>query len=157
MPTPSKPVKAFKHKDAKRAHIPSGEEAGYEAESAKVKEAGAVELPLNPVITRGQDPELFWMHKYGSDERLTTQLDELQAKLKAGDTAGARTALENLREPPVCGEEGPEDRRPRHQSVWGRNNEGAGSEITAFLPSVAHAVPPHRLPRGSPLHAVSPC
>ena len=98
MPTPSKPVKAFKHKDAKRAHIPSGEEAGYEAESAKVKEAGAVELPLNPVITRGQDPELFWMRKYGSDEKLTAQLDELQAKLKAGDTAGARTALENLRD-----------------------------------------------------------
>jgi adenine-specific DNA-methyltransferase len=98
MPKPSKPVRAFKHKDAKRAHIPSGEEAGYEAESAKVKEAGAVELPLNPVITRGQAPELFWMHKYGSDEKLTTQLDELQAKLKAGDTAGARTALENLRD-----------------------------------------------------------
>jgi adenine-specific DNA-methyltransferase len=98
MSKPHKPVKSFKHKDAKRAHIPSGEEAGYEAESAKVKEAGAVELPLNPVITRGQDPELFWMHKYGSDEKLTAQLDELQAKLKAGDTAGARSALENLRD-----------------------------------------------------------
>ena len=98
MPKPSKPVRAFQHKDTKRAHIPSGEEAGYEAESAKVKEAGAVELPLNPVITRGQDPELFWMHKYASDEKLTAQLDELQARLKAGDTAGARTALENLRD-----------------------------------------------------------
>jgi adenine-specific DNA-methyltransferase len=95
---PTKLVKAFKHKDAKRAHIPSGEEAGYEAGSTKVKEAGAIELPLNPVITRGQDPELFWMHKYGSDEKLTAQLDELQAKLKAGDTAGARTALELLRD-----------------------------------------------------------
>ena len=81
MPKPSKPVRAFQHKDTKRAHIPSGEEAGYEAESAKVKEAGAVELPLNPVITRGQDPELFWMHKYASDEKLTAQLDELQARL----------------------------------------------------------------------------
>jgi len=95
---PQKPVKSFKHKDAKRAHIPSAEEAGYEAGSAKVKEAGAIELPLNPVITRGQDPELFWMHKYGSDEKLTAQLDEFQAKLKAGDAAGARTALENLRD-----------------------------------------------------------
>ena len=27
---PHKPVKSFKHKDAKRAHIPSAEEAGYE-------------------------------------------------------------------------------------------------------------------------------
>jgi adenine-specific DNA-methyltransferase len=93
-----KPIKAFKHKEAKRAHIPSAEEAGYEAGSAKVKEADAIEFPLNPVITRGQDPELFWMHKYASDEKLTAQLDELQAKLKAGDTAGARTALEILRD-----------------------------------------------------------
>ncbi|MBK9338895.1 MAG: hypothetical protein IPM98_21115 [Lewinellaceae bacterium] len=23
------------------------------------------ELPLNSVVTREQDPELFWMHKYG--------------------------------------------------------------------------------------------
>src|SRR2546427_8417578 len=95
---PTKPVKSFKHKEAKRAHIPSAEEAGYEAGSAKVQEADAVELPLNPIITRGQDPELFWMHKYGTDEKLTAQLDQLQAKLKAGDTAGARTALENLRD-----------------------------------------------------------
>ena len=28
---PTKPVKSFKHKEAKRAHIPSAEEAGYEA------------------------------------------------------------------------------------------------------------------------------
>jgi adenine-specific DNA-methyltransferase len=106
---PLKPVKAFKHKDAKRAHIPSAEEAGYEAGSAKVKEADAIELPLNPVITRGQDPELFWMHKYASDEKLTAQLDELQAKLKAGDTAGARTALELLRDVIMHRYQQPED------------------------------------------------
>jgi hypothetical protein len=35
---PPKPVKSFKHKEAKRAHIPSAEEAGYETASAKVKE-----------------------------------------------------------------------------------------------------------------------
>jgi adenine-specific DNA-methyltransferase len=93
-----KPVKAFKHKEAKRAHIPSAEEAGYEAGSAKVKEGAAMQLPLNPIIARGQDPELFWMHKYASDEKLAAQLDELQTKLKAGDTAGARTALELLRD-----------------------------------------------------------
>ncbi len=97
MKTP-KPVKAFKHKNVQRSHIPSGEEAGYEAGSPKVREAAAIQLPLNPVISRGQDPELFWMHKYGSDEKLTAQLDELQAKLKAGDNAGARTALESLRD-----------------------------------------------------------
>lgn len=95
---PPKPIKAFKHKDAKRAHIPSAEEAGYEAQSSKVKEADIKEVPLNPVITRGQDPELFWMHKYGTDEKLTAQLDDLQAKLKAGDLSAARTALENVRD-----------------------------------------------------------
>jgi len=95
---PIKPVKAFKHKEVKRAHIPSVEEAGYEAQSPKVRESGAIELPLNPVITRGQDPELFWMHKYGSDEKLTAQLNILQEKLKGNDLPGARTALENLRD-----------------------------------------------------------
>jgi hypothetical protein len=33
---PPKPVRAFQHKNAKRAHIPSAEEAGYEAGSPKV-------------------------------------------------------------------------------------------------------------------------
>ena len=77
--------------------------------SDKVKEAGAVELPLNPVITRGQDPELFWMHKYGSDEKLTEQLNALQEKLKAGDLSGARTALENLRDTIARRYEQPDD------------------------------------------------
>src|SRR6266700_4227526 len=106
---PHKPVKSFKHKDAKRAHIPSAEEAGYEAGSAKVNEAGAAELPLNPVITRGQDSELFWMHKYASDQKLTAQLNFLYAKLKAGDTAGARTALELLRDVIMHRYQQPED------------------------------------------------
>jgi adenine-specific DNA-methyltransferase len=106
---PYKPVKAFKHKEAKRVHIPSAEEAGYEAGSAKVKEADAIEIPLNPVISRGQDPELVWMHKYATDEALAVQLDELQTKLKAGDTAGARTALEILRDVIAHRYEQPED------------------------------------------------
>jgi hypothetical protein len=54
MPTTRKPIKSFKHKDVKRAHIPSAEERGYEAGSAKVKEADAIELPLNPVIKEGR-------------------------------------------------------------------------------------------------------
>jgi adenine-specific DNA-methyltransferase len=107
---PPKPVKSFKHKEVKRAHIPSAEEAGYEAGSPKVQSGpDQKQIPLNPVITRGQDPELFWMHKYGSDEKLTAQLDELQAKLKAGDTAAARTALENLRDTIARRYEQPED------------------------------------------------
>ena len=99
MSKPNKPVKSFKHKSAKRAHIPSAEEAGYEAASPKVKGGPQKKtLPLNPIISRGQDPELFWMHKYKNDEKLTACLEELQARLKANDTPGARTALENLRD-----------------------------------------------------------
>ena len=66
---PKKTVKAYKHKEVKRAFIPSAEEAGYEKDSAKVK-AGPTEhkFPRNPIVQRGQDPELFWMHKYGADD-----------------------------------------------------------------------------------------
>ncbi len=127
---PTKPVKAFKHKDAKRAHIPSAEEAGYEAYSPKVRAADTVELPLNPVITRGQDPELFWMHKYADDKQLAAQVDELSARLKANDTAGARLHP-TLRppEPSLPRKERPEDRRPRHQPVWRRDHQGCGGQI----------------------------
>ena len=77
----AKKVSSIKHKDDKRAHIPSQEEAGYEDANPKVK-AGKKKLELdlnpkyfngNPVIHRGQDPELFWMNKYGpgdTDDRL---------------------------------------------------------------------------------------
>jgi len=93
-----KPVKAYKHK-GKRAHIPSGEEAGYEAGSVAVAQGpDQVLLPLNPVVTRGQDPELFWMHKYPTDERLSALLAEMESALKSGDTTTARSLLEQARE-----------------------------------------------------------
>lgn len=65
----AKKITSIKHGEEKRAHIPSQEEAGYEAASAKVK-AGKKKLglPKNPVVHRGQDPELFWMNKYGPDD-----------------------------------------------------------------------------------------
>lgn len=61
-------TKSYKHKD-KRPHIPSKEEAGMETASPVVKEKTATEFPLNPVVHRGQDPELFWLNKYGNDNR----------------------------------------------------------------------------------------
>ena len=71
MPKPPKDIKAFKHTAAKRAHIPSAEEAGSEAASPAVKGAPAkVEIPLNPVVHRGQDPELFWLGKYGDQSAI---------------------------------------------------------------------------------------
>ena len=63
-----KPVKSIIHKEDKRAHIPSGEEAGYEAGNPVVKNKPQQEFPKNPVVHRGQDPELFWMNKYGADD-----------------------------------------------------------------------------------------
>ncbi|MDX1961238.1 MAG: site-specific DNA-methyltransferase [Leptospiraceae bacterium] len=53
-----------------RMHIPSQEEAGTESASPKVKEGKKkLEIPKNPVVNRGQDPELFWLNKYGNDDR----------------------------------------------------------------------------------------
>lgn len=58
------------HHHGTRAHIPSKEEAGYENASNKVTQGKeTLELPLNPVTHRGQDPELYWMNKYGNDDR----------------------------------------------------------------------------------------
>ncbi len=62
-------IDSIKHQK-KRAHIPSKEEAGYEQASDKVNQAKeTLELPKNPVVHRGHDPELFWLDKYGRDDR----------------------------------------------------------------------------------------
>lgn len=58
---------SYKHPHT-RAHIPSKEEAGTESANEHVRQASRLDLPKNPVVHRGQDPELFWMNKYGADE-----------------------------------------------------------------------------------------
>src|ERR1022692_2039314 len=66
----AKNIDSIKHNKDKRAHIPSKEEAGYEDANPKVKSGKKVmELPKNPIVHRGQDPELFWKDKYGNDDR----------------------------------------------------------------------------------------
>jgi len=65
----SKNIDSFKYKGEKRAHIPSQEEAGMEEANAKVLHETEAAYPKNPVIHRGQDPELFWLNKYGNDDR----------------------------------------------------------------------------------------
>ena len=66
----NKKIDSIKHKEETRAHIPSNEEAGYEEANPKVKQGkDTLELPKNPVVHRGQDPELFWLNKYGNDDR----------------------------------------------------------------------------------------
>ena len=70
--------KSYKHSDEKRAHIPSKEEAGYEDANPKVQsEKERYELPVNPILHRGRDPELFWMDKYEHDEKIRNLLDQL--------------------------------------------------------------------------------
>ena len=63
-------IDSIKHPKDTRVHIPSKEEAGYEGGNERVQ-AGkhTLELPINPVTTRGHDPEVFWMNKYGNDDR----------------------------------------------------------------------------------------
>lgn len=66
----AKKVESIKHKGDTRAHIPSKEEAGYEDANEKVSNGKKIlEIPKNPVVHRGQDPELFWLNKYGNDDR----------------------------------------------------------------------------------------
>ncbi|MDX2302425.1 MAG: site-specific DNA-methyltransferase [Microscillaceae bacterium] len=66
----AKKVESIKHTGNTRPHIPSKEEAGYEDANPKVQSGKKVlELPKNPVVHRGQDPELFWLNKYGNDDR----------------------------------------------------------------------------------------
>jgi adenine-specific DNA-methyltransferase len=66
----AKDVQSIKHKKDKRIHIPSIEEAGYEDANILVKDGRKfIEIPKNPVVHRGQDPELFWLNKYGNDDR----------------------------------------------------------------------------------------
>lgn len=66
----AKKIDSIKHPKEKRVHIPSKEEAGYEDANPVVSEGKKIyEVPKNPVVHRGQDPELFWMNKYGNDDR----------------------------------------------------------------------------------------
>jgi len=62
-------IDSFKHNKDTRALIPSTEEAGTESASPVVQ-AGqeSAAYPKNPIVHRGQDPELFWMEKYGKDD-----------------------------------------------------------------------------------------
>jgi hypothetical protein len=57
------PVDALVHKGKERLFIPSREEAGQE-EGAIAGRPQSKAVPLNPVTTRGQDPERKLPHRY---------------------------------------------------------------------------------------------
>jgi adenine-specific DNA-methyltransferase len=63
----TKNIKAYKHSD-KRSHVPSSEEAGMEQNNPKVKNKEELDVPKNPIVHRGQTPELMWLDKYGADD-----------------------------------------------------------------------------------------
>jgi adenine-specific DNA-methyltransferase len=63
-----KKIDSLKHANARRTRIPSQEEAGCEQESPEARQTEA-NWPLNPVTQRGQDPELYWLEKYGAADR----------------------------------------------------------------------------------------
>ena len=56
-------IDSIKHKKAKRSHIPSREEAGFEDANPKVQSKANAQYPVNPVVHRGQDPEFFFLNK----------------------------------------------------------------------------------------------
>lgn len=66
----NQPVDAFVHTDKQRLFIPSREEAGQEMDAVADRPT-VREVPLNPVTHRGQDPELYWLNKYGADDAQT--------------------------------------------------------------------------------------
>src|SRR5436305_4975534 len=59
------PVKSIRHKAEKRVHIPSGEEAGYEAASAVVQKKTEAKFPKNPIVHRGRERKPCWLNRYG--------------------------------------------------------------------------------------------
>ena len=66
----NQPVDAFVHTDKQRLFIPSREEAGQEFDAVAGRPTVRA-VPLNPVTHRGQDPELYWLNKYGVDDAQT--------------------------------------------------------------------------------------
>lgn len=59
---------SYLHSNEKRSFIPSSEEAGMEINNENVISKNKKIFPKNPVVSRGQDPELFWLGKYGNDD-----------------------------------------------------------------------------------------
>lgn len=91
-----KKITSIKHGTDTRAHIPSKEEAGYEDANPKVQRGNKIlELPQNPIVHRGQDPELFWLGKYGQDDRQDLLRVDIRS-LYRHEHVAAETLIKNL-------------------------------------------------------------
>ena len=92
----AKKIDSIKHNKETRVHIPSKEEAGYEEANPKVQSGKKVlEIPKNPVVHRGQDPELFWLNKYGNDDRDDLLSIDIRS-LYRHEHVAPETLIENL-------------------------------------------------------------
>lgn len=69
-----KPVDSIKHKEDKRAAIPSTEREGMEAPATAGMEVQSAYKMFAHDFTRGRDPELYWVNKYKNDD------EDLQAE-----------------------------------------------------------------------------
>lgn len=78
--TPAADPTAYLHQD-KRPYIPSETEAGAEQFNPKVQGHLTHQLDKNPIIHRGQDPELKWLGKY--DHEGENQPDYLKLDIRS--------------------------------------------------------------------------
>ncbi len=84
----------IRHKD-KRLLIPSNEAAGTETNNPVVKDKHSSSLPKNPVVTRGQDPELYWLGKYGQDDNDDTLAIDIRS-LYRHEHIAPKTLIDSL-------------------------------------------------------------
>ena len=121
----------YDHKD-KRVKIPTQEEKGAEKAAPAVKNGPhKLRLPVNPIVERGRDPELWFLNKYDDDQNKDETVDvdvrslyrhELhnpEALLRRVAKFADLPALPDLFGPP---DEIPEEDKPlffyRHQTPW---------------------------------------
>lgn len=89
-------IHSYKHPNDNRPHIPSQEEAGDEQHAPTVTAGAAVRgYPRNPVVERGQDPELFWLGKYGADDREAVTAVDVRS-LYRSEHVEPETLIKNL-------------------------------------------------------------
>ena len=77
-----KPVSSIQHKEDKRASIPSTEREGMEAPATEGMNKLSEYQMFAHDLTRGRDPELYWVDKYKNDDE-ETQAQYLKTDVKS--------------------------------------------------------------------------
>ncbi len=87
-------ISDIRHKD-KRVLIPSNEAAGTEINNPVVRDKQHSSYPKNPVVSRGQDPELYWLGKYGKDDDESTLAIDIRS-LYRHEHIAPKTLIDSL-------------------------------------------------------------